>query len=337
MIRPWLVIAVGLAFTAASAAQLKDASPEAQAACRAARDTPIPAADQPAPSERTALLHCDPLDLYYGFDRHPDYDRARKCAYRQLEIEKPSAPLFDPAGILATIYANGKGVLRNVDLAIKFACEAGGAPAEIDGRIQRLEKLRKGDSAEAKFDLCDDATSGYMEGWCEKIEYRYDEAKLKARTAKVSSNWSDDQRRAFASLARVADRFIRMRVESEVDLSGTGRAASEFEEEDKLRKDFVSSLEEFERGELPSFSEAEWRESDQRLNSIYQLTQEKSDVIYGTVTPTLIQKTERVWLEYREAWVKFGLVKYPSVSLDSWRTWLTQTRIEMLSEFARPK
>jgi hypothetical protein len=36
-----------------------------------------------------------------------------------------------------------------------------------------------------------------------------------------------------------------------------------------------------------------------------------------------------VWMRYREAWVQFGKVKFPSVTADSWRTWLTRERIAM--------
>jgi hypothetical protein len=39
---------------------------------------------------------------------------------------------------------------------------------------------------------------------------------------------------------------------------------------------------------------------------------------------------QRAWLSYREAWVRFGRRRYPSVAGASWRTWLTRERIEML-------
>jgi uncharacterized protein YecT (DUF1311 family) len=51
---------------------------------------------------------------------------------------------------------------------------------------------------------------------------------------------------------------------------------------------------------------------------------------YGTVTPNGVKLAQRAWLRYRDAWVKFGVVKYPAVSTDSWKTWLTQQRIPLL-------
>ena len=43
-----------------------------------------------------------------------------------------------------------------------------------------------------------------------------------------------------------------------------------------------------------------------------------------------MRETERLWLAYLVAWIQFARQKYPSVSADSWRTWLTQQRLEQL-------
>jgi hypothetical protein len=40
--------------------------------------------------------------------------------------------------LLTMIYANGKGAARNFDLALKFACEVDGAPAENGYRLEHL-------------------------------------------------------------------------------------------------------------------------------------------------------------------------------------------------------
>jgi uncharacterized protein YecT (DUF1311 family) len=63
------------------------------------------------------------------------------------------------------------------------------------------------------------------------------------------------------------------------------------------------------------------------------MIQSKKDFQWGSVKQADIKHTQRVWLKYREAWVTFGRQKYPQVSEDSWRMWLTKKRIAMLKEF----
>lgn len=75
------------------------------------------------------------------------------------------------------IYASGKGAQRNLDLALKFACEmATIASAEKAGRVAHLEKLKAEGWTGSNFDVCDDITSGYMSGFCEDKPDRFDEA-----------------------------------------------------------------------------------------------------------------------------------------------------------------
>jgi hypothetical protein len=80
------------------------------------------------------------------------------------------------------IYANGKGVERNLDLALRFACESGWAPGEFLYRPDRVKEA--------------------------------------------------------------ADAF-EQRSTTEVDLSGTGRAAFEIEESARLQDHFIATLDRF--------------------------------------------------------------------------------------------
>jgi hypothetical protein len=65
---------------------------------------------------------------------------------------------------------------------------------------------------------------------------------------------------------------------------------------------------------------------------VYSKIQHTKDLDRGDVTAQKIQETQRLWLPYREAWVVFGQKKYPAVSADSWRAWLTRQRTDMLNE-----
>src|SRR5258708_1331388 len=70
------------------------------------------------------LKNCDSEALYYGYDRPADPSAALQCAYYERAHQDPSVvAAFAGPGVLTMLYANGKGVRRNYDLAIRFACE----------------------------------------------------------------------------------------------------------------------------------------------------------------------------------------------------------------------
>ena len=293
----------------------------------------IPVADLPTPQDRKALASCKSENLYFGFDRPPDPVAARKCAY--LARDAGEETIFGGTSLLTMIYANGKGATRDFDLALRFACELTHAPAENYGRFDHLLKLKAEQWTGDDFNLCDDATSGYMQGACAALQEKFDRVARAQKLSKIVERWSPAERTAFSELQRAAEKFFEASAENEVDLSGTARAAFEIEAKASLEDGFVAALEKFARGDLPNYSPSDFARADAELNSAYSAIQAKKpdapDVPFGTLTPQGIQIAERAWLAYREAWVKFGQVKYPGVAAHSWRAWLTRERLQMLS------
>lgn len=299
--------------------------------CNQVENMSLPAKDRPDQSAIQSLAKCQSMDLYYGFDSAADPVKARHCAY--VEIDQGDDLVFGGSAILMMIYANGQGVERNLDAAIKLACGIEGAPAEVEGRVQHLISLRQQEWKGDDFSLCDDITSGFMQGQCASLDKRFDDAKRIKRFAALTSKWTEQDRKALNILVTSFDAFVAARVENEVDLSGTGRAAFQIEEETALRQDFLYSLETFEGGKLPCSAQEEYSRVDNELNAIYQKIQMNKRFSWGTVTKAEIMETQRLWLKYREAWVVFGHLKYPEISAARWNTWLTQNRTKMLKEF----
>src|SRR5258708_3950777 len=130
------------------------------------------------PVSEAELRNCDSAALYYGFDRPPDAGAALQCAYYQRAHPDPSRgdPFAGP-GVLTMLYANGKGVSRNYDLALLFACETWGAPLETDARVVHLQDLRRTHAVISNFDLCDGMTSGLMQGACGSVRERFADGK----------------------------------------------------------------------------------------------------------------------------------------------------------------
>jgi formylmethanofuran dehydrogenase subunit E/uncharacterized protein YecT (DUF1311 family) len=303
-------------------------------ACDQYEKLQVPAPDLPTAEEGKALASCNAEELYFGFGHPADPETARKCAYMEREKYKDTRePIFGGSGLLTMIYANGNGAARNLDLALKFACEVDGAPAENIGRIEHLLKLKNANWTGNDFHLCDDITSGFMQGQCARLQEEFAKTERSKKLDQITAQWSPSEKNAFQELQQAAKAFFYASSRNEVDLSGTARGAFVVEAEADLNNDFVAAIERFEKGQFPKFSAADFSKTDAELNSVYAKIQSdpKKNIYEGsTVTPRGVRTAERAWLSYREAWVKFGQLKYPSVSPESWRAWLTQERIKML-------
>lgn len=307
-------------------AALAASSTEAQ--CQAAARHAYPAAHRAPASLLPALANCSPTDLYYGIGAPADPVRARQCA---LAAVLEDQPFRADRGVLMMVYANGLGVARDYSLARKAACEAGGAPAELSGRLAHLAELEAGrKGAQARIDVCDDATSGYMGGWCASVSARRAEQARGADFARLTAAWSARDKQALASLEKAARRFADLRSSEEVDLSGTLRGAFVTQEEARQLANFRAAIAGFERGALPKDSAAEHARLDARLNAVYGQLRKLPPSQFSTVRFAGIQQTQRGWLAYRDAWVAFGKVKYPRVPADAWRSHFTRERVVML-------
>ncbi len=231
------------------------------------------------------------------------------------------------------LYANGRGVARNYDLAIRFVCEnTWAAEAETEGRIAHLEKLRLGQAERKDFDLCDDVTSGHMGGLCESVHQRFLDVKRQQKLDALSANWLPSDKEAFKALDAAEKAFADARSYYEIDREGTLREAFTLEEKGRLREQFVADLRRFAAGDIPAASASDYRSADQKLNDVYRRIEQIPDPAepHGAVTASGVRETERVWIKYRDAWVAFAHVAYPRISDDSVRTYVTRARIEEL-------
>lgn len=299
--------------------------------CEQVKAIEFPAQDRPDAKTIQSLTGCDSEALYYGIGQAADWRKARACAYEEIK-RSPDGPFQGPATLMM-IYANGKGVSRNYDLAIKLACEIYGAPAEIQGRLEHLLQM-KHQGAEAKdIDICDDVTSSMMMNFCSPHRESINIQHRAAQLTDLTKSWNESENKALGLLKQSANRFFNARREKEVDASGTAYGAMMAEEETSLQDDFLAALQSFEKGHTPNFSDQQFAEADAKLNATYKNILADKNFSWGTVYQNSIKETQREWLKYRDAWVKFGSIKYPAVSADSWKTYWTEKRIKMLEDF----
>ncbi|WP_263353936.1 lysozyme inhibitor LprI family protein [Acidicapsa acidisoli] len=331
------VLPVLVAFAIPTFAQVEYADAKTKAECTQYAQTPLPAeaASFSAPAQWPA---CASYKLHSGIGTKVDLEAARKCAWQErlasqagLEPRHTVASVLGGAATLAQLYANADGVERNIPLAIRFACEAGGAPAEIGGRIEHLESLAKQTiPPKENFKFCDDITSGFMQGFCEAYESELADQSRANALSNLSSKWSESQRQAFATLTKAHAAYAKAHGSGEIDTSGTARAAEEISAEQSLRDSFLAAIQIFEKGSLPNYSATEVQKADTDLNQIYRKAitdAEANKSKYGAVQPEGIRAAERAWLTYRDAWTQFAKLHYPAVSAESWLTLLTKDRI----------
>ena len=316
------------AILALSGASLHAAEPEAQ--CAALGKLAWPAADLPSPAQQSALKSCDAAALYYGIRQPRDFIQARHCA---MTPSGKDDVFGKNAGVLMMLYANGQGVGRNLQLAKKAACEAGGAPAELSGRLVHLAAMGPGKSAAGQtIDFCEDVTSGMMMGYCASLSAAQGDLKREKELAAIAARFNPEARAAFVRLLSSLSRFAAARGGNEVDISGTARGALVVEEENAQKDAFLAALKAFESGALPRFSATQDSAIDRELNTVYQQLRRLPPSQYAMTKMADIQATQRIWLAYRDAWVEFGRLRYPTVPAHAWRAYFTRQRTAMLKE-----
>jgi uncharacterized protein YecT (DUF1311 family) len=324
-------------------------SKSARETCEKATKTPLPAADEPTAAEKAGLKNCSSSDLYYGVKGPQDYAAARKCAFIERSAGKDRDFTFEIAGpaVLMMIYGNGHGVAKNDGLALKFACEAGGAPAEIDARLSHIETLERSpdgkglsgcDRADARhtpychgvLDICDDITSGAMGGVCAALHSDIEEQKAAAEFSKVTQSFTPAQAALFATLQEKAGKYFDAHASNEIDMSGTARGEFYIEARDAMLKTFRNDVADFEHGKAPNEAAASYALADRKLNEVYARTLKRT--FEGTIDKDGVRSAQRAWLPYRDAFVQFAASRYPAVSADTVKALLTRERTATLGK-----
>ena len=307
-----------------------------QAICRTLKAVKIPEVDAPDAAQAARLLDCSSEALYYGIGRPVDAAAARLCAFVEKKAADPQVDDFGFTGdrSLMTIYANGVGAARNLDVATALACRTGFAEAETDGRVLHLAKLKAEHWTGTDFSLCDDITSGMMMGICADHDQLIARSKRNQALAVLTSGWTPADRAALAKLQRSAAAFTDARGENEVDQSGTGRGAFVVAAEDKQEQAFSALLASIAAGKLAPASAGEAKAADAALNVRYADLMRKAPALFKdtTLNKAGIASTERAWLRYRDAWLAFVKVKFPMLSPDALLTRLTRDRTAQIGD-----
>lgn len=296
------------------------------AACmRVAKAAPLPA-DLPAPAAVASLQQCKAVELYYdtksmSAPKLEDWRQVRHCAVATSNSE-----------VLMMLYQNGQGVVKAPPLAMKYACSIAAAPAEMAGRIEHLQQLAT--NGQGEIDLCDDITSGYMMGVCSAIDARQNNRVRNAATGKTNASWPVAAQASYQKLEAATAKFADARAGKETDLSGTARAAMSIAARTAELDLLAQDVKQYEAGKLPAaMTPAQAQALDKQLNVIYgKLMKQPKPDYAGAVEKDGVRDTQRLWLKYRDAWMDFGAMHYPSVTSHTWAALLTARRNAQLQE-----
>jgi hypothetical protein len=318
---------------------LKATEMEGSKVCARETASPIMPPAFQNPMTTTDLQKCDEQALYYGFEHAVDPASALQCAYFQRAHPGPNIadPFYGP-GVLAMLYANGKGVSRDYNLAIRFACEITWSDeAETRLRAQRLEELRNARAQTTTFDLCDDGISTIMAGACAHVQWQLAERKRTEQQTAITAKWSSEAKWAYDRVDATEKAFQYARAGNEIDQTGSSRNVFVATEASLLGEQKIINLRELSGGIIPQASSAHAAASDEELAAVYeQILQLPADTwTRTTVRPDGVRTTQHAWLEMRDAWVDFGRIAYPNVSAERIRVRITRQRIHQMRSLLR--
>ena len=321
------LIAIMCLVTRKSIAQInsenwKYVSDEVKETCDSVKNISIPAQDLPGETIKKTLKKCDSVELYFGFKNPPDYVKARYCAMVNQHYD-----------VLIMIYANGKGVESNLDLATHFACLFDGAGAEIDGRIKHLTKLKQQGNFQKNFNICDNITSGYMMAVCADYAQKSSVDKQKKHLEALTLTLKKNEQEQLKKLLAASSLYFNARIDNEMDRFGSGAQAFMILEQMNLNADMIKLIDKASKCKVQSQTTEQFQTADKELNKLYKKIQNIPNEDFSGISKKGIKITERSWLKYKSAWVDFGLSKCPEISKETWETLITKDRIKQLKTF----
>lgn len=303
-------------------------------AALAAQVQAAPAACPPGQQESPIIFKgyegCNPIGKYYVArgQKSPDWTGVLQCATQDRND-----------AVLMMMYANGLGVKRDIDRAIAHACRIDSAPMELKLRVEHLQAMKAGTDSKP-IDLCDDATSGLMGGFCADVAERARKSVRDGALAQQTKGYTAIQRERYTALQKAVDAFAERSSRDETDLSGTARAAFVIQARAAIDDIFLADVRGAELGKLPRGTEQTYTAADKALNDVYRKVMALPTGADGqlkdtTVTKEGIRAAQRTWLKYRDAWAAFGTTRYPAIPAAAWKQRLTERRTAQLKEWLR--
>jgi uncharacterized protein YecT (DUF1311 family) len=291
--------------------------------CSAYASVQLPAEVEKVPIPKSPP-DCASYRSYRGIGRPQNYAEARACAWRERSAQmaglgqnqkEPDAWVVGGSLILADIYFNGAGVKRNIPLALRFACESEEGMAEL--ALRDIAKSNSSLRAHGPFEFCDYAVTTFTMNFCTGYASEIEEDRRSRYFNSLESSMTPEQKAAFERLLVAQDAYIEAHA-SEVDQGGTIRTMRTIGSQNILKDLFRTDVFHFESNKWPLISENQIATVDTMLQREYKKklrelqAQTKEQIDEGAVTADGFASVEKAWESYRDAWVAFASLRYPS-------------------------
>jgi hypothetical protein len=146
-----------------------------------------------------------------------------------------------------------------------------------------------------------------------------------------------DQRLAYNALIVAFIAFRDAHLRHETCPGPTNCPQLQAAERTQLNREFVVMAQGFSPNTPPVFKAEELAAEDDTLNLFFRALSGilgDSCSTSDCLSKSTFQEVERDWIRYRDAWVTFGMLRFPAISSDTWRTYLTRRRnAQLLKRF----
>lgn len=237
---------------------------------------------------------------------------------------------------LAILYANGRYVKQDLPKALMYVCHGDvSAPMERFSMVRTLRKAIKEGKLEKAFDYCNHATASHSTAYCfvrkeEKVFQKIDQA-----LGALRKTFTTEQKEKYDSLLKKALVFFETRAHNEQDLSGSARSIFITEWERDQRQWLLETLTAFEANEAiiakADFSVLDRAMQEEYLKALKRAYPENYS-FGGYIERKNIETTQQIFAPYRDAFAQFIHLRYPTISLDAAKAWITNVRTEQLKE-----
>ena len=146
-----------------------------------------------------------------------------------------------------------------------------------------------------------------------------------------------DQRLAFNALLVAFTTFRDAHLRHETCHTAESCIERRASERTRYDHDFLLMAHGFSPGPAPTFTSDDLVAADGTLNSYFEKV---SAILPATcsgsdcLSQSSFREVQRDWIRYRDALVTFGMLRWPQISAETWRTYLTQQRSgQLLADF----
>jgi uncharacterized protein YecT (DUF1311 family) len=232
-----------------------------------------------------------------------DYYAAKADGKGAFEEAVECARRVQQAETLAMLYANGHGVPRDLDRAIRAACEYRDVSAERDGMLETLFSMKEAED-DAPFDFCAFATSGHTGYRCSVYAAGAMGAADDALLDAARAAWSPAALAEWQKLEPIADAFFEAEASAQTyeDRFGTAHLALYEEALTEMRHAFVEWVGSASAFDPTQADGAKLKAWDRELNAVYGRSLKAAEDDGGR---DAMRAAERAWIRYRDAAAAF--------------------------------